>query len=118
MNKSYRTIWNEALGAWVAVSEIENRQGKSSGRSEVLMGSGSLKTWRTYFSLTVLAAAILLGFSPQVHAADAVCVVPGTSTANGDTSAAGDQVACGQGAVASAAGGIAIGASTVFAGAT
>lgn len=118
MNKSYRTIWNEALGAWVAVSEIENRQGKSSGHSEALMDSGSLKTWRTYFGLTAVAAAILLGFSPQVHAADAVCVVPGTNTANGDASAAGDQVVCGQGAVATGLGGIAVGAITTLNGST
>jgi autotransporter adhesin len=29
MNKSYRTIWNEALGAWVAASEITALRGKS-----------------------------------------------------------------------------------------
>ncbi|QEY25471.1 YadA-like family protein [Neisseria zalophi] len=31
MNKSYRSIWNESLGAWVAVSEIENAKGKPAG---------------------------------------------------------------------------------------
>jgi len=30
MNKSYRVIFNEALGAWVAVSEIESAKGKKS----------------------------------------------------------------------------------------
>ncbi|WGS48029.1 ESPR-type extended signal peptide-containing protein (plasmid) [Burkholderia sp. JSH-S8] len=29
MNKSYRTIWNEALGAWVAASELAKSRGKS-----------------------------------------------------------------------------------------
>ncbi|AMM24554.1 ESPR-type extended signal peptide-containing protein [Variovorax sp. PAMC 28711] len=31
MNKSYRSIWNEALGAWVAASEAVKSQGKRSG---------------------------------------------------------------------------------------
>lgn len=31
MNKNYRTIWNDALGAWVAVSEIETAKGKPAG---------------------------------------------------------------------------------------
>ncbi|MDO5680983.1 MAG: ESPR-type extended signal peptide-containing protein, partial [Pelistega sp.] len=30
MNKSYRSVWNEALGAWVAVSEIEGGRSKNS----------------------------------------------------------------------------------------
>ena len=51
MNKSYRTVWNEALGAWVAASEITKARGKP--------------------SKSKLAAAILTGFmgaSPAVHA--------------------------------------------------
>ncbi|WP_269139775.1 ESPR domain-containing protein, partial [Burkholderia stagnalis] len=28
MNRTYRTIWNEALGAWVAASEISSARGK------------------------------------------------------------------------------------------
>jgi trimeric autotransporter adhesin len=31
MNKSYRSLWNEALGAWVAVSEISSARGKRGG---------------------------------------------------------------------------------------
>ncbi|QFZ83828.1 hypothetical protein GFK26_14230 [Variovorax paradoxus] len=30
MNKSYRSIWNEALGAWVAASELTSARGKKS----------------------------------------------------------------------------------------
>ena len=30
MNKSYRSIWNEALGAWVAASELTSGRGKKS----------------------------------------------------------------------------------------
>ena len=35
MNKSYRSIWNESLGAWVAVSEVASARGKRSKRSVV-----------------------------------------------------------------------------------
>lgn len=35
MNKSYRSIWNEALGAWVAASEVTKARGKR-GRSAVI----------------------------------------------------------------------------------
>ncbi|MDR2852639.1 MAG: ESPR domain-containing protein, partial [Burkholderiaceae bacterium] len=27
MNKIYRTIWNETLGAWVAASEVDSARG-------------------------------------------------------------------------------------------
>jgi len=37
MNKSYRSIWNEALGAWVAASELTKGRGKS-GSSKALAG--------------------------------------------------------------------------------
>ena len=56
MNKSYRSIWNESLGAWVAASEITSARGKRSGSS-----------------VTAVAAAIGLviasfGFAPQAGA--------------------------------------------------
>jgi len=41
MNKSYRSIFNEALGTWVAVSEIDSARGKKS-RSGVVAGFGGL----------------------------------------------------------------------------
>ncbi|WP_408733010.1 ESPR domain-containing protein [Burkholderia cenocepacia] len=28
MNKSFKSIWNEALGAWVAASELDRARGK------------------------------------------------------------------------------------------
>ncbi|MBR7901672.1 ESPR domain-containing protein [Burkholderia multivorans] len=28
MNRTYRSIWNEALGAWVAASELDSARGK------------------------------------------------------------------------------------------
>lgn len=36
MNKSYRTVWNEALGAWVAASEITKARGKRSRSGTVV----------------------------------------------------------------------------------
>jgi len=30
MNKTYRSVWNEALGAWVAVSEVGAARGVAS----------------------------------------------------------------------------------------
>ncbi|WP_315927765.1 YadA-like family protein [Mesorhizobium sp. SP-1A] len=54
-----------------------------------------------------LAAVVLA--SAGAHAADATCVIPGTNTPIGDVSAAGDQVACGQGAIASGTDATAIG---------
>ena len=37
MNKSYRSVWNESLGAWVAASEITSGRGKKSrsGRTAI-----------------------------------------------------------------------------------
>ncbi|WP_290369992.1 ESPR-type extended signal peptide-containing protein, partial [Burkholderia sola] len=37
MNKNYRTIWNEALGAWVAASENDSARGKPNKRSVVAL---------------------------------------------------------------------------------
>ena len=33
MNRIYKTIWNEALGTWVAASEIDSARGKGSASS-------------------------------------------------------------------------------------
>ncbi len=43
MNKSHRSIWNSALGAWVAVSENTHARGKKSRRAVALaVGAASL----------------------------------------------------------------------------
>ncbi|RYF69468.1 MAG: hypothetical protein EOO22_16045, partial [Comamonadaceae bacterium] len=52
MNKSYRSIWNESLGAWVAASEITSARGKKSQggrmrnvvRVSAIMGAIALMT--------------------------------------------------------------------------
>ena len=56
MNKSYRSIWNEALGAWVAVSEIETAKGKPVGSSEN-------KGFRSAFRPIVKMIPWILGFA-------------------------------------------------------
>ncbi len=113
MNKSYRSIWNEALGAWVAVSEIETSRGKPSGS---LLGRSVRRIVALPgFSLNALMLALAaLGWAGQAQAADAYCMGATTQT----YTAAGDQVVCGEGASATGAGGIAIGASTTFSGLT
>ncbi|MEJ7686543.1 MAG: autotransporter outer membrane beta-barrel domain-containing protein [Variovorax sp.] len=43
MNKSYRSVWNQALGAWVAVSETTSARGKRSrAAAATIIGSGLL----------------------------------------------------------------------------
>ncbi|WP_272947458.1 ESPR-type extended signal peptide-containing protein, partial [Variovorax sp. JS1663] len=39
MNKSYRTVWNEALGAWVAASEITKARGKGSRSAKLAVAA-------------------------------------------------------------------------------
>ncbi|MFI3188369.1 hypothetical protein BCS42_16400 [Crenothrix sp. D3] len=42
MNHIYRSVWNKALGAWVAVSEISKGQGKRSVNRRKLLATGLL----------------------------------------------------------------------------
>ena len=39
MNKSYRSVWNQALGAWVATSEISRTRGKSGSVKKMVLCS-------------------------------------------------------------------------------
>lgn len=59
MNKSYRSIWNESLGAWVAASEITSARGK---RSKGVQNAGSSRG-SSARSLMKLSA----GFAVGVH---------------------------------------------------
>ena len=67
MNKSYRTVWNEALGAWVAASEITKARGKRSR-------SGA-----------VVAAAIVIGALGTFDGAVAQSLGKGTATGTAAT---------------------------------
>lgn len=42
MNKSYRSVWNHALGAWVAVSEVDRARGGGRGASVVVLAAALL----------------------------------------------------------------------------
>jgi filamentous hemagglutinin family protein len=42
MNHIYHSIWNEALGAWIAVSELVKGQGKRSSNRRKLLATGLL----------------------------------------------------------------------------
>ena len=48
MNKTFFTIWNATLGAWVAVSELARARSKSSGSGAVLVASVLLGTSPAY----------------------------------------------------------------------
>uniref|UniRef100_UPI003CF69DBA ESPR domain-containing protein n=1 Tax=unclassified Janthinobacterium TaxID=2610881 RepID=UPI003CF69DBA len=54
MNRIYRSIWNQATGAYAAVSENVNSAGK---RSMPGCSGG-----RAHFALTSMAAALMLGY--------------------------------------------------------
>ena len=99
MNKSYKTLFNVHTQAWVAVSENTAARGKRSG-SKAVAG-------------VLISAASLLGIVSEAQAADAVCVIPGSTTQNGNVSAGtADEVACGQGAVVSGQNSTAVGANS------
>ena len=42
MNKSYRSVWNQALGAWVAISEVDRACGHGRGVRSALVLAGAL----------------------------------------------------------------------------
>jgi hypothetical protein len=56
---TYHSIWNDALGVWIAVSEIATGQGKrSSNRRKNPMTASPLKDWQS--STPLLATGLLL----------------------------------------------------------
>ena len=77
MNRSFRSIWNEALGAWVAASEVCSARGKKS--SSATLGA------------VVLATAAFGGASSAWAANECGAVaVGGTVICNGDGTPVGD----------------------------
>ncbi|MFA5371943.1 MAG: MBG domain-containing protein [Sideroxydans sp.] len=73
LNKIYRTIWSEALGAWVAVSELVKSKGKRSGSSLMrVLNIGGVDAatddiHRHRFKFALLAASCLLTFQVQAN---------------------------------------------------
>jgi hypothetical protein len=73
MNKQYQSIWNESLGAWVAVSELDASRGKSSKGGTT---GGVLR-------VRLLAASVALAYGclPTTANAQLACLTtPGVST--------------------------------------
>lgn len=69
MNKNYRSIWNEALGAWVAVSEIENAKGKPAGGSRnAIKTSGCFEKLKALLRTIPLLVCMTFGFSVNAYA--------------------------------------------------
>lgn len=64
MNRAYRSIWNESLGTWVAVSELASARGKPK-KSKVVQA----------------AAVAVLALGAQVHDAHAQYVANASSSA-------------------------------------
>ncbi|MDQ0571445.1 outer membrane autotransporter protein [Variovorax paradoxus] len=77
MNKTFRSIWNEALGAWVAASEVSAARGKKSSGTVLAAG---------------LLAAVAYGGASSAWAANecGAVAVGGTVICNGDGTPVGD----------------------------
>ena len=75
MNKSYRSIFNESLSAWVAVSEIEVTHGKSSAGSRIRLR----RMPGMRFVMGALMAAMIYGWGESAQA-DCIYSVTGSST--------------------------------------
>ncbi|WP_407945890.1 ESPR-type extended signal peptide-containing protein [Paraburkholderia metrosideri] len=101
MNKSYISVWNEALGSWVAASENTRARGKRSS-SRVVAGIGIVAVVLSGVSGMALAAVI----TAPLQAQDGLYST-GAASATG-----GDSVAVGAGFTACQQGGTAVGASS------
>jgi len=92
LNKIYRTIWSEALGAWVAVSELVKSKGKRAGSSMMrVLNIGGVDAatddiHRHRFKLSALTVLCLLSFGAQANPMGGN-VVNGSATfnSNGNT---------------------------------
>lgn len=69
MNRSYRTIWNESLGAWVASSEVTAARGKKC-RTRTLASSSALAA---ALAVTALIPSLASAASIQVGAGIGRC---------------------------------------------
>ncbi|KVE24213.1 hypothetical protein WS67_01225 [Burkholderia singularis] len=104
MNKAYKTVWNEALGGWVAVSERERTKGKATrggcaAAQTVDAGDGRRAPRLKHLAVSVAAATGLSMASAGAWAGDIVNCSgnTGTGSMNGGqwVSTAGNGVATG-----------------------
>ena len=103
MNKSFKSIWNEALGAWVAASELDRARGKrvASSRSACTHAADAgtvagiaTKPVLSPRRLVVMMAAAYLGlFQTGAHAQ--------YSAGGGSATGGASSIAIGNGSVAS-----------------
>ncbi|MDB5731999.1 MAG: putative rane-anchored cell surface protein, partial [Variovorax sp.] len=118
MNKSYRSIWNRSLGAWIAVPEGTHARGKPSGArcigaavsSMVLLaGTGAMAQQIDYANGTNNAAPIAItGANATLNSLDA-----GAAIQSGVISGT-----AGQGIVKTGAGTLVLGATNTYGGPT
>ncbi|MDM0007210.1 ESPR-type extended signal peptide-containing protein [Variovorax sp. J22G73] len=114
MNKSYKTIWNESLGAWVAASETTKGRGKRSKLGNSATGSLPASFERTRGHGDRLAGAIslaVLGMAGALPSAFAQF----TPVGSGGVATGAASIAIGGGTGATARGTIAAGASATAA---
>ncbi|CAD6530719.1 YadA-like family protein [Paraburkholderia metrosideri] len=107
MNKSYVSVWNEALGSWVAASENTTARGKRSKSRLSVVATGTL-------------LAIVIGVPTGVSAASLstpAAATNGKKTAN-PSAVGNDSTALGAGAVAGSDGSTALGAGATTTGIT
>ncbi|MDQ0609079.1 autotransporter adhesin [Variovorax sp. W1I1] len=63
MNRTYRSLWNESLGAWVAASEVSHARGKRGGSHVALSAAGGLLAARPARRLRAGLATALVALS-------------------------------------------------------
>jgi autotransporter adhesin len=123
MNTSYKSIWNESLGAWVAASEVTKGRGKRSkagnaagatkragGRAVSLAGAVAL----AIAAMAVPASPAFAQFAPAGSGGVAggpasVAIGGGTGQGAGATATSGNGIAIGAGSNASASNAMALG---------
>ena len=100
MNKVYRVIWNESLGAWVAVSEITKSKGKKSNKA---IKSGVLVSSLVLFAGNAIAAnevtlgggtatglgSVAIGNGANATKVNSAAISPGAQALGDDSLAAG-----------------------------
>jgi len=83
MNISFRSLWNDALGAWIAVSEISRSHSGSRSTSRLDSAAKPGEPARRLFRLSALMSVVaVLGAAPFVSAS-AQSVVIGTTGSGG-----------------------------------
>lgn len=115
MNKSYRSVWNPALGAWVAVSEITAARGKRCG------GLGSLVVAAGLSVLAASGAAQTVNYSDGADLGAPIDTTPSDVTLNSLGSGTATQsglVSGTNGIIKTGAGIVVLGASNTYQGST